>query len=115
MYLLRNEKEEFTCRYGEIFPQAVTPDKLFTSNNMPQSIMPVDFFNAIFTHPGMDACEMLMPVSFSLKYALCLTQDFCTHYKNTACSNNHLFLVQKQYVLYKGKQVLQINFFCVFG
>lgn len=63
--LLRNEKEEPTCKYGEIFPQAVTSDKLLTSNNMPQKVMLVDFFNAVFMHPGMDVWEMLVPVSFS--------------------------------------------------
>lgn len=51
-YLLRNEKEESACQYGEILPQAATPDKLFTSNNIPQNVTPVDFFNAIFTHQG---------------------------------------------------------------
>lgn len=32
---------------------------------MPQKVMLVDFFNAVFMHPGMDVWEMLVPVSFS--------------------------------------------------
>lgn len=48
-----------------MFLQAVTPDKFFTSNNMPQNVMPVFFFNAVFMNPGMDGWEMLTPASFS--------------------------------------------------
>lgn len=41
----------------------------------------------------------------------------CTHFKNRACSKNHLFLVQKKKkkksVLLEDKQAPEIKFFCV--